>query len=110
MSGRPRKNVNPNPVPRTGSNLPDFDEVMESYKPSLDKICRDMKANWYKQIHIPEIDKEIRATVLLFISIFWDRYRKGEIDQFPPYEGYLYTCANGYLHKQFALRLLLLLI
>ena len=95
-----RKGDNPNPVPRV--NLPDVEEIMARFKPELDKVCEDIKKNWWYMIIIPEIEDEIRQNVMLIFYTEWRRYCDGLTDRFPPKPGYFYISAFHMLEKQFA--------
>ena len=100
MVGRKTKYTNPNPVPRIKSELPDFDKLMESIEPDIKRICGDLYKNWHK--NIPDLMDEIKSTVMLFICIRWDLYKKGIIDDFPPSPGFIYISAEFLMQKQWA--------
>lgn len=97
-----KRKINPNPVPRDEKDLPDFDQLMKDYEPTIAKIVHDIRKKWFQQIKIHEIKKEIRATAMLIICVEWDLYKRGIIDEFPPYAGYLYKSAYWEFHMQFA--------
>lgn len=88
--------------PRDPSELPDIDRLMRDMEPIFQKVCHDIKKNWWWQLRIPEIDLEIRQTVMLVFANEWNLFRNGFKDQFPPTAGFLYTTAWYRFLEQFA--------
>jgi len=99
---RPRKIDNPNLIPRDPNKLPDFDRVTARYMPVINKICHDIKKNFYKQVNVPDIEEEIYQTVMVEYCTIWDYYKRGASDLFPPFAGYLYTCSWHKFLMQYA--------
>jgi hypothetical protein len=87
---RRRKIDDPNLVPRKSEDLPDLDKVTDEYTPTIEKICKDIKKNFYRQVVVPEIDSEIYQTVMMVYYEIWMWYKAGATDKFPPNPGYLY--------------------
>lgn len=100
--GRKPKREQPGLTPRREQDLPDFEEEVRLYSGTIKKICRDIKRNFWRQIGVPELEKEIYSTVMVELCIIWDWYRLGITDEFPPNPGYLYKASWFSLLRQWA--------
>ena len=88
---RRKKIDNPDLIPRKPEDLPDLEKVTAEYEPIIRKICHDIRKNFYRQVHIPEMVSEIYQEVMLNYYEMWNWYKAGAIDNFPPPAGYLYS-------------------
>lgn len=76
------------------------------YAEHFNKLVKDLSRLWYGEVRSnpsqsDRTRQEIASTVLLFIALQWKKYKKGLIDRFPPYPGYVYVAAKGLMMDQF---------